>query len=80
MQIENHTKADSNYYVEAKKLLDVAQRAYEIFESSEDEEKRQFLQFMLQNSILRGRKLDFTLQTPFNDLLYYTDRKAWLRD
>lgn len=35
MQIENHTKTDSNYYVEATKVLDVAQRAHEIFESFE---------------------------------------------
>ncbi|PIY94346.1 MAG: hypothetical protein COY68_03185 [Candidatus Levybacteria bacterium CG_4_10_14_0_8_um_filter_35_23] len=69
MQIENHTKADSNYYIEAKKVLDVAQRAYEIFKSSEDEEKRQFLQFMLQNSVLDGRKIDFTLKEPFDAIL-----------
>jgi len=79
MQIENHTKADSNYYVEATKVLDVAQRAHEIFESSEDEEKRQFLQFMLQNSVLNGRKVDFTLQTTFQQLLEYTEHQAWLR-
>ncbi|OGH17155.1 MAG: hypothetical protein A2869_01960 [Candidatus Levybacteria bacterium RIFCSPHIGHO2_01_FULL_40_58] len=78
MQIENHTKADSNYYIEAKKVLDVAQRSYEIFKSSEDEEKRQFLQFMLQNSVLDGRKVEFTLQKPFDDLLKYAELKAWL--
>ena len=78
MQIENHTKADSNYYVEATKVLDVAQRAHEIFESSEDEEKRQFLQFMLQNSVLNERKVDFTLQTTFQELLKYTEHQAWL--
>jgi len=43
------------------------------------EEKRQFLQFMLQNSVLKGRKIDFTLQTTFQQPLEYTERQAWLR-
>lgn len=76
MQIENHAKADSNYYVEAKKVLDVAERAFEIFESSEDEEKRQFLTFMLQNSVLNGKKLDFTLREPFDAILNANTLKA----
>ena len=53
-------------------------RAYEIFESSEDEEKRQFLTFMLQNSVLNGRKLDLTLREPFQDLLHANESKTWL--
>lgn len=79
LQIEEHNNADSNYYVEAKKVLDVTQRAYEIFESSEDAEKRQFLQYMLQNSVLKERKLEMTLQKPFSQVLEYTSRQAWLR-
>ena len=78
LQIEEHNNADSNYYVEAKKVLDVTQRAYEIFESSEDAEKRQFLQYILQNSVLKGRKLEMTLQTTFQQILEYTSRQAWL--
>lgn len=58
--------------------MDVTQRAYEIFESSEDAEKRQFLQYMLQNSVLKGRKLEMTLQTTFQQILGYTSRQAWL--
>ncbi len=77
IQIENHTKADSDYYIEAKKILDASQRAYEIFESSEDEEKRQFLTFMLQNSVLNERKLDFTLRKPFDDLLSCGQQQNW---
>jgi site-specific DNA recombinase len=77
IQIENHTKADSDYYIEAKKILDVSQRAYEIFKSSEDEEKRQFLTFMLQNSVLNERKLDVTLRKPFDDLLSCSQQQNW---
>ncbi|MCL4382333.1 hypothetical protein M1545_00910 [Patescibacteria group bacterium] len=78
MQLEEHNNADSNYYVEAEKVLDVTQRAYEIFKSSEEEEKREFLQYMLQNSVLKGRKLELTLQKPFDEILEYASRQLWL--
>lgn len=78
MQLENHLNADSNYYVEAKKVLDVTERNYEIFESSEDEEKQQFLTFMLQSSVLNGKKLDFTLRKPFDAILNANESKTWL--
>jgi len=46
--------------------LDLARRAYEVFESSEDMEKRELLKFLLQNSKMKGKKRVPTLQMPFN--------------
>lgn len=43
--MERHSKADEKYYIEAGKLLELARRAYELFESSEDSEKRELLNF-----------------------------------
>lgn len=50
-------------------MLNLAQRAYEIFESSEVAEKRQLLNFLLQNLQLKDKKLIFTLKTPFDTVL-----------
>ena len=79
-QINNHTRADSNYYIEAKKVLDISQRAFKVFESSEPEEKRQFLNYLLQNCTLNGRNLDVSLRKPFDELLVYTKEGNWLGD
>ena len=54
--IENCIEFDETYYITVSKVLDVASRAYEIFKSSEIEEKRQLLNFLLQNCLLEGEK------------------------
>ncbi len=50
--------------------LTLAKKAYEIFQSSEEPEgKWQFLNFLLQNLKLEGKKLQFELKTPFDTVL-----------
>ncbi|MCB9798320.1 hypothetical protein H6758_01175 [Candidatus Nomurabacteria bacterium] len=67
IQLERHTVADENFSLSAAQLLSVAQRAAEIFESSEIEEKRQLLNFVFQNFKLKEKKLLFELKNPFQD-------------
>ena len=69
LQMERHSKADETYYIEAGKLLELAQRAYKIYESSELEEKKKFLGYLLQNSKLDGKKLVPSIQLPFDTIL-----------
>ena len=66
IQKESHTKADEDYHITASMLLDLAKRAKSIFKSSEVAEKQQILKYLLQNSTLNGRKLEFTMRSPFN--------------
>jgi len=68
-EIQRYTDADENYYITANTVLKLAQKAYEIFQSSEISEKRQLLNFLLQNLQLKGKKLMFTLKTPFDTVL-----------
>lgn len=42
IQIEDHTNADENFYLTAPKVLNLANRALEIFESSEVRESKGF--------------------------------------
>lgn len=70
--------AEDNYYLTASYLLELASRASELFESSEVEEKRQLLKLILQNCKLKERKLQFTLEKPFDTILHYANRSAWL--
>jgi len=68
-KMQSYTDADENYYLTANITLNLAKKAYEIFQSSEPEEKWQFLNFLLQNLKLQGKKLNFELKTPFNTVL-----------
>lgn len=65
IRLEEYTRADENYHIVASVVLSLANRALEIFESSEPNEKRQLLNFLLQNCLLSGRNLEFELQSPF---------------
>lgn len=64
--MQTHSDADENYYITAKTVLNLAKRAVEIFEGSEVNEKRSFLNFLLQNGKLDKRKFSFELKKPFS--------------
>ena len=68
-KIQQYTQADENYYITASTILNLAQRALEVFKNSEVLEKRQLLNFLLQNPALHGKNLVFTLKAPFDRVL-----------
>ena len=81
IQIEDHTSADKNYYFTASVVLRIAQNAHTLLKSSEVPEKRAILNLLLQNSIVNGKNLEFSLRSPFN-IIYDiatqpTGRGAW---
>ena len=49
-----------------------------MFLSSEVTEKRAFLNFLLQNPVLSGRKLLFKLKSPFDVIVQCSKTKDWL--
>ena len=72
-QMQDHSDADEQFYLTANMTLNIAKRAKEIFMSSEVDEKRQFLGFLLQNCTLNEKTLVFTLRSPFDLILNQTD-------
>ncbi len=78
IQIEDHTKADEDFYITAPKILNLANRALEIFESSEVNEKRALINLLLQNPLLSGQKLLFSLRSPFYMIAKCGQTKNWL--
>jgi len=67
-QIENHTTADESYHITATNVLRLAKNALALFKSSEDIEKRALLNLLLQNSVVNGKNLEFSLRSPFNTI------------
>jgi uncharacterized protein (UPF0371 family) len=55
-EMERYDQADEKFYITANTVLNLAQRAEKVFEGSEEAEKRQLLNFLLQNLELKGRK------------------------
>ncbi len=78
-QLENYTKADEAYYITASTVLNLARRILDIFESSEVNEKRQLLNYLLQNPSVNEKKLMFTLRNPFNTIVLMNKRPLRLR-
>lgn len=48
-EMRRYDEGDEKFYIIANTVLNLAKKAYEIFESSEILEKRQLLNFLLQN-------------------------------
>ena len=72
-QIQDHADADEDFHLTANITLNIAKRAKSIFKSSEDDEKNQFLRYLLQNCTMNGKKLTFTMVSPFNVIAQYHD-------
>jgi cytidylate kinase len=74
-----HSQADEEFYLTANTVLNVARRALEIFKSSELPEKRQLLNFILQNCQLNEKRLEFTLRNSFDKVLVNANQPTLLR-
>ena len=69
--------ADEEYYLTSEYLLQLANRAYDLFISSEAEEKRQLLKLTLQNLKLEGKKVEFELVKPFDKVFACAGSQSW---
>lgn len=69
--------AEDNYYVTAKYILEVTNQAHDLFVSSEVDEKRQLLKFLLQNLKLDGKKVLYDVQKPFDLIVDAFDSQLW---
>lgn len=71
-------EADDNYYITAQYLVELANKAYDIFKSSEVEERRQLIKLTLSNLTLEGKNVRYDLLKPFDTIAKYADRQSWL--
>lgn len=79
IEMSEHSKADYEYQNTVAVVISVARRAKTIFNtSSEPTRKRQFLNYILQNPTVNGKKLYFTIASPFNLVLELASTPTWL--
>ncbi len=65
-RLEKLQEAEDNYCLTAKYVLNLADRAYDLFISSEVEEKRQLITLVLQDVKMDGKKIVYDVQKPFD--------------
>ena len=77
--MSEHRKADYDYQTTVATVISVARRAKTIFEQSSDiAGKRAFLKSLLQNPTVNGKKLCFSIASPYNLVLELADSPTWL--
>lgn len=77
LQLSELEEADENYHITVKYLLNLSNRAHELFKSSEVEEKRQLIKLVLSNLRLHGEMVLYDVIKPFDLLLKSSDRQEW---
>jgi len=77
-KLKQHTEADEKFGITVNYLLNLASRAYELFESSKIEQKRQLINFLLSNLRLKGKTLLYEVNKPFDAILNANRCSDWL--
>jgi hypothetical protein len=78
LRIEQHQKGEGDFRTTLESLISLALRAAELFERSKPEQKRQLLAFVFSNLRLRGKKLEFSLRSPFDLMANRASYSSWL--
>ena len=65
-KLELLTKADEKFSIAVATILSLGNNAYQIFQSSKVETKREILHLLLSNLKLQDRKISYTLRKPYD--------------
>ncbi len=73
-----HMKNDDSFKISISTLLSLLSRISDIFKSSKNSQKRELMSFVFSNLSLRGSKLDYALNKPFDVMVKCDSRSEWL--
>ncbi len=77
-ELQGHSKVDGAFLVSCSSLLEIANKAKDLFVCSQLAQKNQLLRFVLANAIVNGEKLPPQLKTPFAGILLCNRNEDWL--
>ena len=77
-RLEQHQQGDGDYRNTLESLISLASRADELFGHSKTEQKRELIAFVFSNLRLRGRKLEYSLRSPFDLMVNRAAYSSWL--
>ena len=76
-QLQGSHEPDSEFKMALSGLLLLASKAADLFESSNNAEKRSLIGFTFSNLSLEGPTLRYSLRTPFDMFAGLGDRQKW---
>lgn len=76
-QISKMTYASLDYFDFGSKILELANKASELYEKGTPEEQKELLGFLLSNSTLKDQKALIQYKKPFNKILERASRSDW---
>jgi hypothetical protein len=77
IRIEQHQRGDAEYRTTLESLISASWTA-ELFERSKTDQKRQLIALVFSNLQLRGKKLEFSLRSPFDLMVDRRSYTSWL--
>ena len=78
LRIEQHQKGEGDFRTTLESLISLASRAADLFERSKTEQKRQLIAFVFSNLRLNGKKLEYSLRSPFDLMVNRASYSSWL--
>ena len=78
IKLNAQQKANKSYYETGVRLIELSNRAYELYEKQNVKEKQKLLKFLLSNSKMQGNTVDFVLKMPFSLIVESKKSKNWL--
>ncbi len=78
IRLEQLQEADDNFRITAKYVLDLSNRAHDLFINSGFEEKRQLIKLVLSNLRMEGENIVYDVQKHFDVIIKNGDDMLWL--
>jgi hypothetical protein len=72
-----HQKSDTHYLTSARIVLELSNKAYDLFLKQDSSEKRKLVNILLSNSSFDGKTLEFNLRSPFDTVMECKKRANW---
>ncbi|MCB9981791.1 MAG: recombinase family protein [Rhodospirillales bacterium] len=76
-ELEGHHEGNDQFKIALSMLVTLASKAWDIFQSSTIDEKRQLIGYVFSNLEMEGANLRYTLKTPFNLFKNMADSQKW---
>ena len=77
-EIRSHSKTDETFLISCSYLLELLQRASDLFERSQPAQKNRLLRFVFANADVQGEKLNYKLKNVFEGIAQCVKTKEWL--
>lgn len=72
-----HQKSDTHYLKSARIVLELSNKAYDLFMKQDSSEKRKLVSILFSNSSFDGKTLEFNLRSPFDTVMQCKKTAKW---